>query len=104
MNQASAEFVTGTPLAPVFSNPNYSQAAISGSTFAAAGVTPADTIAPARYPQAPTGSGVGPVIVSGAAPFNALAGIPVIANNAPLPLNTTLYNVSQRIQNMAKDS
>ena len=104
INQASALFVTGTPVAPVFSNPNYSMSAITGSTFAASGITPADTIAPARYPQAPTGSGVGPVIVSGTNSVNALAGIPIITSSAPLPLNTTLYNVSQRIQNMAKDS
>ena len=104
MNQASALFVTGTPAAPIFSNPNYSMSAITGSTFTAAGINPADTIAPARYPQAPTGSGVSPVNVSVTNPATALAGIPFITSNAPLPLNTTLFNVSQRIQNMAKDN
>jgi len=32
------------------------------------------------------------------------AGVPSIRSNAPLPLNTTLYNISQKIQNMAKDN
>ena len=114
MNQAGATFVTGTPLAPVFSNPNYSAAAISGTSFAAAGISPVDTIASASPPGPPTGSGVGPVnVLAGGAGVvgtavtniaTGLAGVPGIGSNAPLPLNTTLYNVSQRIQKMAKDS
>jgi len=89
MNQASAAFAgTGTPMAPIFSNPNYSAAAISGTAFTAAGITPADTIASVGYPRAPTGSGVSPITFT----------------DAPLPLNTTLQNVSQRIQKIAKDS
>ena len=89
MNQASAGFAgTGTPMAPIFANPNYSLAAISGTRFTATGVTPADTIAPATYPQAPTGAGVNPITFT----------------DAPLPLNTTLQNVRQRIQQIAKDS
>lgn len=89
MNQASAGFAgTGTPMAPIFSNPNYSLAAISGTAFTAAGVTPADTIALAGYPKAPTGAGVNPITFT----------------DAPLPLNTTLQNVRQRIQQIAKDS
>ena len=116
MNQASAVFAgTGTPTAPIFSNPNYSTAAISGTPSNI--ITPADTIAPASYPQAPTGPGVGPVNVLaggaglvGATAVNGingtvgLAGVPSIRSNAPLPLNTTLYNISQKIQNMAKDN
>jgi len=116
MNQASAVFAgTGTPTAPIFSNPNYSAAAISGTPFNI--ITPADTIAPASYPQAPTGPGVGPVNVLaggaglvGATAANGIngtvgsAGVPSIRSNAPLPLNTTLYNISQKIQNMAKDN
>ena len=114
MNQAGATFVTGTPLAPVFSNPNYSAAAISGTAFAVSGIAPADTILSANPPGPPTGSGVGPVngLAGGAGAVGTtvtniatgLAGVPGISSNAPLPLNTTLYNVSQRIQKMAKDS
>ena len=89
MNQASAAFSgTGTPIAPIFSNPNYSAAAISGTSFTAAGITPADTIASVGYPRAPTGAGVNPITFT----------------DAPLPLNTTLQNVRQRIQQIAKDS
>ena len=89
MNQASARFSgAGTPMAPIFSNPNYSLAAISGTSFTATGVSPADTIAPVGYPRAPTGSGVSPITFT----------------DAPLPLNTTLQNVRQRIQQIAKDS
>ena len=89
MNQASARFSgAGTPMAPIFSNPNYSLAAISGTSFTATGISPADTTAPAGYPRAPTGSGVSPITFT----------------DAPLPLNTTLQNVRQRIQQIAKDS
>ena len=114
MNQAGATFLTGTPVAPVFSNPNYSATAISGTSFAASGIAPADAIASATPPGPPTGSGVGPVnVLAGGAGLvgatgtniaTGLAGVPGISSNAPLPLNTTLYNVSQRIQKMAKDS
>ena len=89
MNQASAGFAgTGTPMAPVFSNTNYAAAALGGTRFTATGIVPADTIAPATYPQAPTGAGVNPVTFT----------------DAPLPLNTTLQNIRQRIQQIAKDS
>jgi len=89
MNQASAAFSgAGTPMAPIFSNPNYSAAAISGTSFTAAGITPADTIASVGYPRPPTGAGVNPITFT----------------DAPLPLNTTLQNVRQRIQQIAKDS
>lgn len=114
MNQAGATFVTGTPMAPVFSNPNYSATAISGTSFAASVIAPADVIASATPPGPPTGSGVGPVnVLAGGARLvgttvtniaTGLAGVPGISSNAPLPLNTTLLNVSQRIQKMAKDS
>jgi hypothetical protein len=85
MNQASAKFAgTGTPMAPVFANPNYSAAAISG-TFSLPAAT---TIAPATYPQAPTGSGV----------------IPISFTNAPLPLNTNPFATAGRTQLIAKDN
>lgn len=86
MNQVTASFNTGTLTAPIFSNPNYAQSAISGTTFVFPEAT--GTILPAGYPRAPTGSGVTPISLS----------------NAPLPLNTTLENVRQRIQVIAKDS
>ena len=89
MNQASAAFAgTGTPMAPIFANPNYSASAISGTAFTAAGITPADTIASVGYPRAPTGSGVNPITFA----------------NAPLPLNTNPYATAGRIQQIAKDS
>ena len=125
MNQASAVFAgTGTPTAPAF--------ALSGSspiTSAGFNNTPfqfTSVIASANPPGLPTGSGVGPVnVLAGGAGFVGttvtngatglagttltngaigLAGVPSISSSAPLPLNTTLYNVSQRIQKMAKDS
>jgi hypothetical protein len=83
MNQTSASFDTGTLTAAVFSNP---QSVISGSTFNFPEAT--GSIAPAGYPQAPTGSGV----------------TPIRAGNAPLPLNTTVENVRQRLQNIVKDN
>jgi hypothetical protein len=88
MNRASAAFVTGTPTAPVFSTPDFSAAAISGTGFTALGITPADTIAPASYPRAPTGSGVTPITFS----------------NAPVSLNNNPYAIAGRTQIIAKDS
>jgi hypothetical protein len=89
MNQASASlsasFDTGTLTAPGFLNPNFLQSVVSGSTFTFPQST--GTILPTGYPRAPTGSGVNPVTFG----------------NAPLPLNTTVENVRQRIQNIAKD-
>jgi len=86
MNQASAGFAgTGTPMAPVFANPNYSAAAISGA-FSLPSVI--GTIAPATYPQAPTGSGV----------------IPISFSNAPLPLNTNPFATAGRTQLIVKDN
>jgi len=85
MNQLSASFDTGTLTAPAFSSPNLLQSAISGTTFSFPDAV--GTILPAGYPRAPTGAGVDPVTFG----------------NAPLPLNTTLENVRQRIQNIAKD-
>jgi hypothetical protein len=86
MNQLSASFDTGTLTAPAFSSPNFLQSAISGTTFTFP--QSASAIAPTGYPRAPTGSGVSPVSFT----------------NAPLPLNTTLENVRQRIQNIVKDN
>jgi len=86
MNQLSASFDTGTLTAPVFSSPNFLQSAISGTTFTFP--QSASVVAPTGYPRAPTGSGVAPVSFA----------------NAPLPLNTTLENVRQRIQNIVKDN
>jgi len=86
MNQLAASVDTGTLTAPVFSSPNFLQSAISGTTFTFP--QSASVIAPTGYPRAPTGSGVAPVSFA----------------NAPLPLNTTLENVRQRIQNIVKDN
>ena len=85
MNQLSSSFNTGTLTAPAFSSPNLLQSVVSGSTFTFPQSTGA--ISPAGYPRAPTGSGVNPITFG----------------NAPLPLNTTVENVRQRIQNIAKD-
>ena len=76
---------TGTPTLPALSSVVSDS---SSSTFAAAPIAPADVLLPARYPQAPTGAGVAPFAF----------------RDAPLPLNTTLQNVRQRIQQIVKDS
>lgn len=102
MNQAAAAFATGTPLAPSFSLLGTSATATNG--FSAVGVTPADTIAPAAYPRAPTGSGVTSITASEINTAIGSVGLPGIFSNAPLPLNTTLQSVRLRTQQIAKDS
>ena len=82
---AAAARQTSTPTVPSF---NLGAVGAIPSTFTAAPIKPADVLLPAQYPQAPVGSGV-----------NALT-----SQGAPLPLNTTLQNVRQRIQQIVKDS
>jgi hypothetical protein len=81
----AASSQTGTPTVPSF---NLGAVSAIPSTFTAAPIKPADVLLPAQYPQAPTGSGVNTLTSQG----------------APLPLNTTLQNVRQRIQQIVKDS
>jgi hypothetical protein len=81
----AASSFTGTLTSPAL---NLAVDGGGSSVFTAAPIKPADVLLPARYPQAPTGSGVNPTS----------------AQNAPLPLNTTLQNVRQRIQQIVKDS
>ena len=95
VNATTSPFATAGRIAAYASTgtttlPAYDLAAVGAipSTFTAAPVKPADTLLPAQYPRAPTGAGV----------------TPVSSTDAPLPLNTTLQNVSQRIQQMVKDS
>jgi hypothetical protein len=81
----AASSFTGTLTSPAL---NLAVDGGGSSVFTAAPIKPADVLLPAQYPQAPTGSGVNPTS----------------AQNAPLPLNTTLQNVRQRIQQIVKDS
>lgn len=81
----AASAVTGTSTVPAY---NLSAVNANPSTFTAAPIKPADVLLPAQYPQAPTGSGVNPTTIP----------------QGPLPLNTTLQNVRQRIQQIVKDS
>jgi hypothetical protein len=83
--QLAASSFTGTLTSPAL---NLAVDGGGSSVFTAAPIKSADVLLPARYPQAPTGSGVNPTS----------------AQNAPLPLNTTLQNVRQRIQQIVKDS
>jgi len=81
----AASTQTGTPTLPAL---NLAVLGGGSSVFTSAPINPADVLLPAQYPQAPVGSGV----------------VPISFNDAPLPLNTTLQNVRQRIQQIAKDS